>query len=311
LISLLESSKVATPDKKNQFKVLPDDILNIVGKYIDILDISQVNLKFLEYLIEVFRPPLYPEKFRDFLLVYILVTKKKISKFFKCFKTWFPTSPYLNDQKYLSQDTIYNLSSNKNLDLLKLIIEMYKPNMIEKFLSYVFHFNYYNELEKRDIFEFTLEILKCIFDQIKDLEELENFFISDRTTDLYFVLYLDLLLTLDREKIFYIHSKFEPIFSDSYHEFYGNSIEDHELIIKRTLYGALVNDDLKLADFIWNGEFLFRLSPKDDKFQNIGEKLVSKKCAEGNLDTIRYIHDQGIYNIKDNTQKFISIAKKK
>jgi hypothetical protein len=35
--------------------------------------------------------------------------------------------------------------------------------------------NYYNELEKRDIFEFTLEILKCIFDQIKDLEELENF----------------------------------------------------------------------------------------------------------------------------------------
>jgi hypothetical protein len=64
------------------------------------------------------------------------------------------------------------------------------------------------------------------------------------------------LLTLDIKKYFIYIVNSSQFFSNSYPEFYGNFIEEDELVITRTLYGALISDDLKLADFKWNGEKL-------------------------------------------------------
>jgi hypothetical protein len=292
-------------EKSDIANTLPKDILNIIGRYINLTDydLNYYNLDNFRYLIETFHPSLHTEEFSSFFNKICSNSSIHDIEIVKSLKTWYPNSPCLNDAKYLAHNTIFNVAHNADLDLLTLLIEMYKPNMIEKFFSYVYVWTPLNGLNVRKyIFNLPLEILKCIFDQIEDYEKLEEFLSGpDNNWDLYFNIYTSLLETNNTELTLYIDGKLEESMDGNFYKYFTEDQNGRSLVIS-SLINALHDNDLKLADFIWNDAFYMKVgdleTPYNDSYtkekKNFTKSVINvikQKCMIGGLSVIQFIFD--------------------
>jgi hypothetical protein len=96
----------------------------------------------------------------------------------KYLKKTFKDEPCLNDEKYIEKCLLFKLITAGHIDLFKLLVEIYKPNLIEHVIKncyshsrsknvYKLKYNMYKKLDR--------DTLMYIFDNMKLYDNLDSF----------------------------------------------------------------------------------------------------------------------------------------